>query len=233
MKKQEETRRGKLKLIANFSLIFDPELANVSTQATDEVGTPTLDVNMAAVVTQAYKKNFKESIQKAAEECPEATHEELVQSLVTGYWKEGLQNICDALADGDEPQVRLVEVVIDAVEIGAAEALGLEDEEILELKQQTRDRRGIYRAGVEGSRNSFLQSLTKSIEESALAPSVELIEAMHQLVGEGIIEAFDAALQEDDFVESESRLALLEGLLMASTQLAEQIAGKSVLMCID
>src|SRR5712692_10172536 len=98
MKKREETDGSQPKPIAKFSLIFDPELAQESTKAMDKGGTPTLDVNMAAVVTEAYIKNFNRSIQKVAEECPEATREELVQSLVTGYWKEGLQNICDALA---------------------------------------------------------------------------------------------------------------------------------------
>ncbi len=49
MKKQEETRPGTPKPIANFSLIFDPELADESKQAMDEADTPTLDINMAAV----------------------------------------------------------------------------------------------------------------------------------------------------------------------------------------
>ncbi len=158
------------KSIANFSLTFDPELSDESTQLIDEDGTPTLNVNMVDVVTQAYKTNLKLSIEKAGEECPELTREEIIQALVTEYWKEGLQNICDSLAEDDEPQVRLVEVVIDAVEIGAAEALGLDDEQILELKQQTRDRRGVHRAAVEGARNSFLQSFRKSLEESITLP---------------------------------------------------------------
>ncbi len=55
---------------------------------------------------------------------------------------------------------------------------------------------------------------------------------MHQLVGGNIIDAFDAALQQYDFEESVSRLALLEGLLLADSQLAEEIGGESVLMCI-
>jgi PAS domain-containing protein len=221
MKKEDHGRSVNSKALATFSFGFDPESAFGSLRTVETDGTPTLNVNVAALVTQAYIANFKESIQKAAEESPTATREELVLALQGAYWKEGLQSICDALAEGDEAQARLVEVVIDAIDIGAAEALEQNVEDILHLQQQIRGRREGYRAAVEVSRDGFLQDIGKVLRENPSFGSIELIDEIHQQIGETIIEAFDVALQQYDFAECELRLAVLEGLLMASTQLGE------------
>lgn len=224
MKKEDQDRDVNATAVATFSLGFDLESAFGSLRPAETDGTPTVNVNVAALVTQTYKANFKESIQKAAEESPTATREELVFALQGAYWKEGLQSICDALAEGDEPQARLVEVVIDAVDIGAAEVLDQNVEEVLELQQQIRLRREAHRATIEKARDSFLQDSRRLLRENPPARGRESIDDIHQLMGERIIKAFERALQQYDFVSCERLLGALEALLRASTQFAEETA---------
>lgn len=90
------------------------------------------------------------------------------------------------------------------------------------MQQQIRGRREAYREAVETARDGFVQDIVELLSEDPSAGRIESIEEIHQAIGDGIIDAFDAALQQYDFVECELRLVVLEGLLMASTQLAEE-----------